>query len=280
MQFVFVLTLGVLTLTTGLRMSSCQFVTALTYTKNFGCAGWVDGHLWSLAVEEQFYLLWPFLLLRFPRKIAVGAALVFILVSPASRAVQYLLGSRNTFVWLTSNSDALMIGCLLAMLSPALTGSIARWRPTVGRLLAVIVLITPTVLSNHLLLGALTVTIGPTAQALAAAYLIVSLTSERTGISYYVLNLKAVRLIGVLSYSIYLWQQIFFSRPEVFGLAHAPWPLRFPFNMLLTGCAAVASYLIIEKPFSHLRHRLKSPGEVIVVDPELDPPGGARPPIP
>lgn len=263
-QFIFVLTLGILALTTGLRMSACQYVTALTYTKNYGCGGWIDGHLWSLAVEEQFYLLWPFLLLRLPRKFAVGLALMFILVSPASRAVQYLLGSRGAFTWLTSNSDALMIGCLLAMTSQGLRGSISRWYPGVGRLLAVIVIITPTLLSSHLLLGALTVTIGPTAQAIAVAYLIASLTSERIGVSYHLLNLKSVRLVGVLSYSIYVWQQIFFSRPEVFGLDRAPWPLQYPFNLILALLTGVASYLLIEKPFSRLRHRLKAPDTGVV----------------
>lgn len=257
-QFTFIAVLGALTLTTGLQMSGCQFVTALTYTKNYACRGWIDGHLWSLAVEEQFYLFWPLLLLRLPRRIAVAGALALIVISPASRALEYTLGARNTFFWLSSNSDALMIGCLLAFLKPETRSAVARWRPAIGRVLAAIALIVPTILANHLMLGALTVTVGPTAQALAAAYLICSLTAAPTGISYYVLNLKGVRFVGVLSYSIYVWQQIFFSRPDTFGLAEAPWPLRFPFNIILVAVTAVASYLLIEKPFLRLRYRLKS----------------------
>lgn len=263
-QFAFVVTLGCLTLTTGLRMSECQFVTAITYTKNYACAGWIDGHLWSLAVEEQFYLLWPFLLLRLPRKVAIHAAFVLIAVSPASRAIEYLFGARNTFIWLTSNSDALMIGCLLAMLPAGVTTAIVSRRPALGRSVAVAALVIPTIFAEHLWFAVLTVTITPTLQALAAAYLIASLTSVRSGVAYRALNLRGVQFVGILSYSIYVWQQIFFSRPQVFGLAAATWPLRFPINIALALLTAAASYALIEKTFDRLRRRLRSPSSTSV----------------
>ena len=55
-----------------------------------------------------------FCLTRVSQKIALYVAFAFICVSPISRAVEYLDGSRD-FSWLTSNSDALMIGCIAAI---------------------------------------------------------------------------------------------------------------------------------------------------------------------
>src|SRR3954470_16220242 len=65
-QIVFLAALLLLTLYGTLNINSCQFLTSLTYTKNYGCSSWIDGHLWSLSVEEQFYILWPFILLYLP----------------------------------------------------------------------------------------------------------------------------------------------------------------------------------------------------------------------
>jgi len=66
------------------------------------------------------------------------------------------------------------------------------------------------------------------------------------------LNSRVLVYIGVLSYSIYLWQQPFIDR------ASSAWVHRFPQNIILSFCAALASYYLIEKPFLSLRHRLSS----------------------
>lgn len=259
-QLAFIVALVALVATTALSVSTCQFATALTYTKNYGCSGWIDAHLWSLSVEEQFYLLWPFVLTRLPRRWAIAVAFALIVVSPISRAVQYGLGNRGGhFPWLTSNSDALMIGCLLAIAIgayPPKMRAFAGCHPAAMRSAAIVALAVPVVLEHHVLLGWFTVLFGPALQALAGAYLILSLTLVRRGMLYTVLNLRAVRFVGVLSYSLYIWQQIFMSQPDVFGLARAPWLLRFPVNVVLCFAAAYLSYRLIELPANAVRRRL------------------------
>lgn len=45
------------------------------------------GHFWTLSVEEQFYLLWPFVVLFTPRRGLVGACIAMVIVAPLFRAV-------------------------------------------------------------------------------------------------------------------------------------------------------------------------------------------------
>lgn len=258
-QLAFIAVLFVLTQSTGLRLSGCQFATALTYTKNYGCGAWIDGHLWSLSVEEQFYLLWPTLLAAAPRRVWLPVSAGLVVISAPSRAVEYLLGSRQ-FFWLTSNTDALMLGTLLAVWrdsSSEVLDRVIRWRPLSLRALALVAIVVPEVLRAKLLLGAVTVTLGPALQSFAIAYLIASLVSRHRGPSYWLLNTRPMVAFGVLSYSIYVWQQIFFSKPEVLGLEHGERVLSFPVNVFLAVAAGVASYYFLEKPFVALRRRFR-----------------------
>ena len=72
-------------------------------------------------------------------------------------------------------------------------------------------------LQMHSLLPRPLVPFGTTVKSIAAAYLIASYAIHRHGVVYHVLNLPPIRYLGVLSYSIYIWQQPFFSDPALFG---------------------------------------------------------------
>jgi peptidoglycan/LPS O-acetylase OafA/YrhL len=257
-QIAFVGFLFVLTLTTKLHLSSCQYLTAITYTKNYACGAWVDGHLWSLSVEEQFYLLWPLALLLLPlRGIFTMGAILVALAAP-SRAIEYHLGARN-FVWLTSNADALMIGSMCAVLFMTHRNDFDRvlaWHPRAMRAVAVGLMFVPGALSHRLLFAKFTVMFGGTLEALCAAYLILSLVARRDGLAFRLLNLRAVAFIGVLSYSLYIWQEPFFAPLGTYGSA-GDWILSFPLNLVLVTAASLLSFVIIEMPFAVLRRRLR-----------------------
>ena len=66
------------------------------------------------------------------------------------------------------------------------------------------------------------------------------------------LNWKSIEFVGVLSYSLYLWQQLFLNRDST------AWVNTFPQNIVFAVAAALASYLLLEKPLLKLRRRLSA----------------------
>ena len=65
------------------------------------------------------------------------------------------------------------------------------------------------------------------------------------------LNLRPVAFIGVLSYSLYLWQQFFLNRSSHSVVCAFPW------NLIFAGVAAAGSYTLIEKPALAIRKKLQ-----------------------
>jgi peptidoglycan/LPS O-acetylase OafA/YrhL len=256
-QFAYLSVLALLTFTTRLHWTACQVLTAITYTKDFGCQGWVDGHLWSLSVEEQFYLLWPPILVLTKRRTAVVVSLVLIVLFPVLRAVfhaTHILRFTGLMFF-----DNIMIGCLAALVArhaPNRLGRCLSWYSTVLRTTAVLLMIAMNVLQDKMLLGIVTVPFAFTIQAGCAAYLICSYAFNRTGLGYVILNARPVAYIGVLSYSLYIWQQLFFSDPRLFGWESSPL-LTFPINLALAFATAMASYHLFELPLLSLRSRFR-----------------------
>jgi peptidoglycan/LPS O-acetylase OafA/YrhL len=134
---------------------------------------------------------------------------------------------------------------------------IVAWRPVWGRAAAVAAMAIPIALSHRLLLGWFTVTLGPLVQALAAGYLVCSFVLHRQGVGYRLLNLKPVAFIGVLSYSLYIWQQPFFSPPAIFGVPSSIF-LTFPFNLVSLFAVSMLSYGLLERPLTKLRFRFRA----------------------
>jgi peptidoglycan/LPS O-acetylase OafA/YrhL len=252
-QIAYLAVLALLGRTTEFHWSSCQILTAITYTKNFGCQTWPDAHLWSLSVEEQFYLLWPPLLVLATRRTAVAVALTLIGVFPLLRAILHAT-HISSFAGLVF-FDNLMIGCVAAIIAyraSKVVGRCVSWQPARLRTAAVLAMVAMNELQNHFLLGILTVPFAYTIQALCAAYLICSYVFNRSGIGYTFLNSRPVVYVGMLSYSLYIWQQLFFSRPQVFGFESST-ILTFPLNLALIIVTAIASYHLLELPLVRLR---------------------------
>ena len=154
--------------------------------------------------------------------------------------------------------DILMMGCLVAFLldSPSWRQRI-RKIPVAPVLLAssiFLLMIEPSILghrSAHSLLRAATSAILPTIEAAAIAAAILILIAGKAGIAQAVLNQPAVMHIGKLSYSLYIWQQLFLSP----GTSSKP--LSLLCRILLIYVVALCSFNFVEKPFLSLRKRFR-----------------------
>lgn len=236
-----------------IQLASGDMIHALTYTMNYSPErSWSLGHLWSLAVEEQFYLLWPAALLLLGVRRAFWVAAAFILAAPIIRLGGWYVypaglqaGIGETF---ETVGDALAVGCVLAGVRDVLW----RWqwyRQILTSLWFVPAAILAAAVLRHWF--RLDLLVGTSAMNFAIAFAIDrSIRLSDVGFGRF-LNLRFVSWIGVLSYSIYLWQQLFFNRTS------DAWTAHFPVSVVLAFSAAVLSYYLVERPMMRLRGRVE-----------------------
>ena len=91
---------------------------------------------WSLAVEEQFYLLFPLIIYYLPKEKLPKIFLTGILLAPIIRAV---LGSPQAYVLLPARMDALLVGALIAYYYQ--NGIISKWIAPHKRMLSLITML-------------------------------------------------------------------------------------------------------------------------------------------
>ncbi len=223
---------------------------SLLYVQNFNPnPSWSLGHMWSLAVEEQFYLLWPFLLNRFFRyryRVVIAA----MVMAPVFRAVFGHVGWHHAeATWFPCAMDALATGCLLALLimeKDINWAAYDRWFLLVlGATLALPQFSYPSGLQPLVILSL---------QNLGIAFCIQHCIRKK----YWILNQTPVVWIGVLSYSIYLCQMPFFQIRDTNVFE------RLPLNLVCVFAAAIACHYLVERPFLRLRERRARQANMVV----------------
>jgi peptidoglycan/LPS O-acetylase OafA/YrhL len=239
-----------------IQISGMSFLTAFTYTKYFNWnLDWFTAHAWSLSIEEQFYLCWPLIFLRGPQFRKLASWSLFLGV-PVIRTVLHFypvswMGELTLF-W---RIDAIATGCLLALYKDRILAVMRPyWTPICWTSLIVLFVlryIPP--LADRIHLGFIFIPLGRTTygtigNCLIAAIIMYSVFGPR-GYWFKCLNLKPVNYIGTISYSIYLWQQIFISEANW-------WVAKFPQNIGFVFLAALFSYYVIERPFLRLKSKV------------------------
>jgi peptidoglycan/LPS O-acetylase OafA/YrhL len=257
--YVYLLVIALLNHFAGWRLPEPFFLSAGLFLSDYGTMTlpWLLAHTWSLAVEEQFYIIWPLLLIVClkcgGRRLAIYAALVLVALATAARLYdcmfQYDRFLLRDFRMLHTKVDILMFGCLAALMSGNLRfetryKNMARfwwicpvWFLFLGNLATRI--------------GGVNfrLTLGLTLNGMSMAAFILYVSRTPGGWLGRSLNFRPVAIVGVLSYSIYLWQQLF-TTPE-----NTTWASRMPGMLVCLAVVPLLSYLFVEQPALRLRNR-------------------------
>jgi len=220
-------------------------------------------HAWSLGVEEQFYLLWPVLLLALLRGGVPRAArgvVVLIAAAVAWRCTLYLgLHADRAYVYnaFDTRFDNLGVGCLLAMCVRA--PRFQRVAERLGRsVLAPLATLGLLVLSCVGFGRTYHYTVGLTVDAvLVAVFIIQMLAQHRSGVWSW-LDSPIARYIGLITYSLYLWHPLGLTVGHHFRVAGAPG--EFLAGVMISLLLALGSYYVIERPFLELKRRFAPRG--------------------
>jgi peptidoglycan/LPS O-acetylase OafA/YrhL len=224
------------------RAAPRQIIAALTFSGPNG--SWELGHLWSMAVQEQFYLAWTLVLVVGGRRLASHCALLVVIAVPLARVVHATLQPAEPSLYLGSGAsfDTLALGCLLALHRDRLATNRwlnaaveSRWALLLLYVLAgasVLVGWRPGVLVRTPLVG-------------AAIVLLLERCIRHPDRGFArILAHPAIVYVGSASYSLYLWQQLFLNPTST------AWPTAFPSNLILAVGVGLLSWHLIERPLS------------------------------
>jgi peptidoglycan/LPS O-acetylase OafA/YrhL len=246
-----------------------------TYTLNIDIArhGWHPfialGHFWTLAIEEQFYLVWPLLVFMLDRRALAGVLVAAIVTAFGIRVwlawSDQLLAAQ---VLTPARMDTLACGSLLALAASG-AGGLARWRrPAWAVGLGAAAMLGAAIVRHGALpdSGTFIVTIG--FLLLAAFYgsvLVVAATAPDSGLLARALTAPWLTLLGRHAYALYVFHHpivIFAGQvvtvdelPTVFG---SRLPALGVYSLVIAGTslvAALVSWRVLERPFLNLKSR-------------------------
>ncbi len=215
-------------------------------------------HFWSLAVEEQFYLVWPWLIVFAPRRWLLPAIIAAIAIAPLFRWLLAAQGYPESMhaVLMPGCLDSLGVGALIAVARPR---TLLVW-PVSAAYVALLV-----AQGFGLALPLALVVIKQTLQALVFGWIIVRANDGFAGITGRLLSAVPIVYLGRISYGLYLVHGFAGAlAATLFFLLGLNWPPREPWRLFLligvTVGAAALSWHLVERPINRLK-RLVQYGE-------------------
>jgi peptidoglycan/LPS O-acetylase OafA/YrhL len=225
----------------------------LLYVRNIWGRGSATAHIWSLSLEEQFYACWPCIMRLFNRNVALRVAIGGVAAITAFRmtAIRLNLFDYKSGVFYERSwfrFDSLLIGCIFA-LCVLQTKYVGRWWAVVSSPVAPLVL-WPCALAWTIWGEATSHVWYLTVEMGLATLIVVNSVLSKESRYLALLSHPVSRWVGRISYSWYLWQQLFIV--TAFAGSRLPTLPLLASSLVL----AVVSYHVVEKPFLKLKERL------------------------
>ncbi len=244
-------------MTTGdIQSTWIGFYFSLLYLYNFVPHNYYTvelGHTWSLAVEEQYYLIWPFLINSFQKtkKITIIVTLLLLLCSlayfifPRLEITQHYHTSR----WFIPAAAPIFIGSLVAIFNQkkAKKWTLLFYKNTTFILLAFALFLYPLYSPTNLL------PFTPILQAVGVSIFLIWILYNQNHTFTKILNNPPLQYIGKISYGIYVYQGFFLRTGPGGNLAVQ----HFPMNIILVFIIAILSYEFYEKKLMKLKVRFR-----------------------
>ena len=253
----------------GVRNHSAVLAEIFYYTNYYEIAGGNTtpkgtAVLWSLAVEEHFYMFFPllYILLRrlYPRRfdqVAILSGLcAAILIWRLILIIHFQATDTRTNMATDTRFDSILFGCILALYgNPMMDGSRIReqvWKwillPISIGMLALSLLITKNDIFRE--------TLQYSVQGIALFPVFIAAVRYPRWLVFRALNIRVVRFIGVLSYTLYLVHYIVIS--TVSHWSHEGALARAMLSLIISLVVAIAIYFLVERPCARLRRYLRS----------------------
>ena len=218
-------------------------------------------HLWSLSVEEQFYLIFPLLLIFLSRRARSARQLVpaiatLVVISTVWTGWLALHGASDTRMY--EGTDCRLATILLGVLAAVI---VRTWRrppallgPVAGVCGVVAVAIAVFARGDSVWMYPM----GQLSFALMVAVVVVACATIRTGRTIGVLSSAPFVWLGAISYSLYLWHWPLYLilTPDRTGFSGVA---LFALRVALSIVMAMVSYYLIEQPIRHRRVKLPHP---------------------
>ncbi|MEO6909830.1 MAG: acyltransferase [Edaphobacter sp.] len=251
-----------------LVVTNIDVFSALFFFHNYATTSsmWSLEHFWTLSVEEQFYFIWPcilyYCLRHWPgvagRMAAAKVAIAVILISPVIRMVSFALpiGYLHHSGMFHMRADSLMFGCVAALLQGTpLFERVYSYATKIWWIPPAVIFLSDCLQARFQNYWELPV--GITVCGTAIAFFLLWCVRNPSSVVGRVLNARPIMHIGVLSYSIYVWQTLFLhhNNVTVFGPS-LRFISTFPGNWLAILVVAEISYYLVEQPSLRLRNRL------------------------